>query len=65
MAAQRYSIDCSQFPSEKSCTLKMSGREDELLEAAVQHAVSLHGHQDTKELRGMIRAAFKEEAVVS
>lgn len=30
-----------------------------LLEAAVQHAVAIHGHQDTPELRGQIRTAFR------
>jgi len=35
-------------PSEKGCTLKISGTEQEVLDAAVQHAVSAHGHNDPK-----------------
>ena len=45
----RKSIDCRDYPSEKNCSLKMSGKEDEVLNAAVQHAVSAHGHQNSPE----------------
>jgi predicted small metal-binding protein len=34
--------------------------EKELLEAAVQHAVQVHAHQDTPELRAQLKACFKE-----
>ena len=34
--------------------------ENELLEIAVQHAVAVHGHKDTPELRDMIRSAMKD-----
>jgi hypothetical protein len=33
----RKSIDCRHYPSEKNCTLKISGTEQEVLDAAVQH----------------------------
>jgi hypothetical protein len=33
--AQRKSIDCRDYPSEKGCTLKISGTEQEVLDAAV------------------------------
>ena len=56
-------IDCREYPSEMNCSVFMSAdSEDELLEAAVQHAVSVHGHTDTPELRETLRAMFKEEA---
>ena len=56
-------IDCREYPSEMDCTVFMSAdSEDELLEAAVQHAVSVHGHTDTPELRETLRSMFKEEA---
>jgi len=41
------SIDCRDYPSEKNCSLKISGAEEEVLDAAVQHAISAHGHQNT------------------
>jgi hypothetical protein len=44
MAAQRKSIDCRDYRSEKNCSLKVSGTEEEVLDAAVQPAVSAHGH---------------------
>jgi predicted small metal-binding protein len=55
-------IDCREYPSEMNCTVLMSAdSEDELLEAAVQHAVAVHGHTDTPELRKTLRAMFREE----
>ncbi|MNL82540.1 hypothetical protein D3C87_2099410 [compost metagenome] len=54
-------IDCREFPSDTHCTVAMSAdSEDELLEAAVQHAVAVHQHQDTPELRNQLKSLFKE-----
>ena len=54
-------IDCREFPSEMNCTLALSAdNEDELLEAAVQHAITVHGHEDTPDLRTMIRTAMRD-----
>ena len=61
MAGQRKSIDCRDYPSEKNCSLKISGTEDEVLDAAVQHAVSTHEHQNTPELREQIKSMLKDE----
>ncbi len=61
MAAQRKPIDCRDYPSEKNCSIKISGTEDEVLDAAVQHAVSAHGHQNTPELREQIKQMLKAE----
>ncbi len=58
--AQRKSIDCRDYPSEKGCTLRMSGTEEEVLDAAVQHAVSAHGHSDPKELREQLQSMLKD-----
>lgn len=54
-------IDCREIPSQMNCTVALSAdTDDELLEAAVQHAVKVHGHEDTPDLRKMIRGAFKD-----
>ena len=58
----RVSIDCREFPSEKNCSLKISGTEDEVLDIAVQHAVASHGHDSGPELRDMLRSALRTEA---
>jgi predicted small metal-binding protein len=58
--AQRKSIDCRDYPSERNCSLKMSGTEQELLDAAVQHAVSAHGHKNSPELREQIKSMLKD-----
>ncbi len=54
-------IDCREMPSEMNCTIAiMADTEDEVLEAAVQHAVAVHKHQDTPELRDQIRRMIKD-----
>jgi hypothetical protein len=58
--ARKY-IDCREMPSESNCDLAMSGSEEHLLNAAVNHAVVAHGHEDTPELRAEIAGALKEE----
>lgn len=55
----RKMIDCRKVPSDIGCTLAISGSEDEVLDAAVTHAVAKHGHQDTPELREMLRGALE------
>lgn len=59
---RRVSVDCRRFPSESQCSLKLSGTVDEVLEAAVQHAVSAHGHESSPQLREQIRASMQDEA---
>lgn len=53
--------DCRDFPSESNCTLTISGEEEEVVRAASEHAVSVHGHTDSPELREQIRAGLKDE----
>ncbi|KAF7963812.1 hypothetical protein AWV80_05625 [Cupriavidus sp. UYMU48A] len=54
-------VDCREYPSDTHCTVALSAdSEDELLEAAVQHAVAVHQHQDTPELRAQLKTLFKE-----
>jgi predicted small metal-binding protein len=60
--AARKSIDCRDYPSEKNCSLKISGSEDEVLDAAVQHAATAHGHENTSELRAQIKSMLKDES---
>jgi hypothetical protein len=56
----RLFIDCREFPSDIHCTVAMSAdSEEELLQVAVEHAVSAHGHHDTPELRSALRRMFK------
>ncbi|MFE3881758.1 DUF1059 domain-containing protein [Streptomyces lydicus] len=57
----RKKIDCRDQPSEMNCTLVIAGEEEEVLRAATEHAVSVHGHQDSPELREQIRTAMKNE----
>lgn len=53
-------IDCREFPSDSPCTVAIAADDDrELLEAAVQHACSVHGHRDSPELRTQIQDLFR------
>jgi predicted small metal-binding protein len=54
--------NCAGFPSEQNCQLVIMGpadQKDDLVSAAVAHAIEEHGHSDSAELReglaGMIR----------
>lgn len=61
---ERKYIDCREYPSEMNCTVTISAdSEAELLEAAVQHAVSVHHEQDTPELRDALRGLMKKMPV--
>ncbi|MER5963012.1 DUF1059 domain-containing protein [Streptomyces sp. NPDC002057] len=55
--------DCRSTPSVMNCTLTISGEEEEVVKAAVDHAVSVHGHADTLELRSEVRAGLVDEKV--
>ena len=58
--ARKY-IDCREVPSEMNCTVAIAAdSEDELVEAAVQHAMAVHSHEDTPELRDMVRQGVKD-----
>jgi hypothetical protein len=54
-------IDCREMPNESHCDLAMAGSDEHVLDAAVVHAVTAHGHQDTPELREQIRQTLKDE----
>jgi hypothetical protein len=51
----RMMADCRAMPSESNCSLVIIGEEEEVTRAAAEHAVSVHGHEDTP--------AFREEIV--
>lgn len=55
--------DCRQWPSEANCTLTISGEEDEVMEAAAQHAVAVHGETDNAEFRKQLRSFLADEKV--
>jgi predicted small metal-binding protein len=53
--------DCRLMPSESGCTLTIAGEEAEVMQAATDHAVSVHGHTDGPELREGIRSMLTDE----
>jgi predicted small metal-binding protein len=56
--------DCRTMPSESGCTLTIAGEEEEVVRAATEHAVSVHGHEDTPEFRDQVRGMLQDEVAV-
>jgi predicted small metal-binding protein len=61
VSGKRKVADCRLFPSENSCTLTIAGKEQEVMDLAVYHAVKSHGHKDTPEFRKQLRDFLKDE----
>lgn len=57
----RYYIDCREYPSNSKCSLYLSGKLTEVLNTYVHHAVEVHGHKNTPELRKEIRKLLQSE----
>ena len=57
----RVMADCRRFPSESNCSLTIIGEEEEVVQAAAEHAASVHSHEDTPELREQIRGMLEPE----
>jgi hypothetical protein len=60
LLSRRFRVSCLDYPSEGGCTLTLTGGEEEVLRAALLHAIDAHGHTDSPELRELIRASLKE-----
>ncbi|MEV0000032.1 DUF1059 domain-containing protein [Streptomyces sp. NPDC048370] len=57
--------DCRKEPSVMNCTLTIIGEEEEVVRAATEHAISVHGHEDSPELRAMVRESLEDEKVAA
>jgi predicted small metal-binding protein len=57
----RKMADCRRFESESNCSLTIIGEEEEVVRAAAEHAASVHGHDDSSELRDQIRGMLEPE----
>jgi hypothetical protein len=53
--------DCRRWPSESNCSLTIIGEEEEVIRAAAEHAASVHGHEDTPELRQQLKDFLEPE----
>jgi predicted small metal-binding protein len=51
----RKMADCRRWPSESNCSLVIIGDEEEVIRAAAEHSASVHGHEDTPELREQLK----------
>ena len=58
----RVFVDCRDYPSEMNCTVAISAdTREELVDAAVQHAVAVHGHHDSPQLREDLAKMIKTQ----
>ena len=58
----RMYIDCREYPSDTNCTVSIAAdSKKELIDAAVQHAIAVHGHKDSSELREQMAKMIKTQ----
>jgi len=58
----RMFVDCREYPSEMNCSIAIyADTEKELVEAAVQHAIAVHGHHDSPQLRQELAKMIKTQ----
>jgi hypothetical protein len=55
--AQRVKVDCRKYPSDKGCTVTISGSLEEVVELGWLHAKMHHAHkgEEEKDLKDWIR----------
>ena len=58
---ERKMADCRRFASDTDCSLTIIGEEEEVVATAAQHAATVHGHEDTPEMREQLRAMLEPE----
>ena len=58
-------LDCRAVPNEVGCTLALTGEPGELVAAAAHHAVTVHGHDDSPQLREQLYGVLADEPSVS
>ena len=57
----RQFVDCREYPSEMKCSVAISAdTAEELINAAVQHAVSVHGEKDTPAFRAEVKKSIHQ-----
>jgi predicted small metal-binding protein len=55
-------IDCRQYPSDMNCTVSIAAdNKKELIDAATQHAIAVHGHKDSSQLREQLATMIKTQ----
>ena len=57
----RKTIDCRSMPGTTTCTVTISGEEEEVLALAAAHAAATHGHTDDAEFREGLRPLLRDE----
>ena len=64
--ANRFKVDCRKYPSEKGCTVAITGALEEVVELGWLHAKMHHAHKDEEEkgikdwIRSNVEAATRQ-----
>lgn len=53
--------DCRKMPSDMNCSVTIAGTEEEVVPLAAYHMTTVHGSEDTPEMREEIRAGLEDE----
>jgi hypothetical protein len=63
MAGKSYEVDCSKFPSDTKCDLKITGSDKEaVIDTAYGHAIGpIHKNPPSDQLRQMIRQTVEAQ----
>lgn len=63
--ANRFKVDCRKYPSEKACTVTISGALEEVVELGWLHAKMHHANKDEeeKEIKTGSAAMPREQAI--
>jgi hypothetical protein len=63
MFTRKY-IDCREHedPNNKCTVVISADNENELIEAAIQHGIAVHGMEDSPDLRKEVRGMIKESS---
>jgi hypothetical protein len=61
VTSRRKVFGCRNYPSEKECNVAISGTEEEVLDEAVQHAMTKHGKMNNPHLREQLRTMLEDK----
>jgi hypothetical protein len=55
-------VDCREHPNAKNCSLRISGTEDEVIQAATTHATTAHNEPNSPEFQEWLKKNMKDES---
>jgi len=53
--------DCRKMPNDVNCSITVAGTEEEVVPLMAYHMATVHGYEDTPEMREEIREGLEDE----